>query len=153
MPLIRAKPGECGSVSGLSRWLASRVILAGPLREADEEALIRREAVDRLQLLVLGRMLPRHVRDQRAAQVGNVFPAGELAVDVDVVDDDVGRKLVAQAVDALFEVLRILLRPPVLQVAFGVELPPFVVEAVRQLMADGGARVAVVRRVVRLRGS
>ena len=49
------------------------------------------------------------------------------------------------------ESVGILLGPPILEVALGVELAALVVEAVRQLVADGGAGVAVVGRVVHLR--
>ena len=86
-----------------------------------------------------------------AAEVGDVLARGELAVDLDVVDDRVLRVLVGDALRALLEALGVLLRPPVPQIAVGVELPALVVEAVGQLVADGGAGVAVVRRVVELR--
>jgi hypothetical protein len=52
---------------------------------------------------------------------------------------------------AFLESFRVLLGPPVLQVALGVELAAFVVEGVGQFVADGAAGVAVVRRVVHLR--
>src|SRR5438105_8850795 len=44
------------------------LVLAGPLRESDEEALIGREAVDRLRLVGIGRF-PRQVGEQSAAEV------------------------------------------------------------------------------------
>jgi hypothetical protein len=47
--------------------------------------------------------------------------------------------------------LAVLRGPPVLQVALGVVLAALVVEAVGELVADGGAGVAVVGRVVHLR--
>ena len=46
------------------------------------------------------------------------------------------------------ELLAIFRRPPVAQVALGVELAAFVVEAVGQFMSNGGAGVAVVRGIV-----
>ena len=49
---------------------------------------------------------------------------------------------------ALFELLGVLGRPPVVQVALGVELAAFVVEAVRQLVADHHADAAEVDGVV-----
>ena len=45
---------------------------------------------------------------------------------------------------------RSVLGPPVLQIALGVELAAFVVEAVGQLVADGAAGVAVVGSIVDL---
>ncbi len=47
---------------------------------------------------------------------------------MDVVDDDELRILIADAVDAVFEALRIGRCPPVAEVALGVELPPFIIE-------------------------
>ena len=48
-------------------------------------------------------LLPGDVGEEGAAEVGNILSAGELGVDVDVVDDDVLGVLVADAVDAVFE--------------------------------------------------
>ena len=70
---------------------------------------------------------------------------------MNVIDDDVLRVLIADAVDAILEALGIGRRPPVAKVALGVELPALIVEGVGELMADGCAGVAVVRRVVQLR--
>ena len=49
---------------------------------------------------------------------------------------------------ALLEFFAVVFGPPVAQVALGVELAAFVVEAVRQFVADGAAGVAIVRRGV-----
>jgi hypothetical protein len=46
------------------------------LRESNEEALIGSEAVNRLQVLVFRLFLPRDVRQQRAAEIGDVFARG-----------------------------------------------------------------------------
>ena len=131
------------------------IVFASPLCVADEESLLRREAVAHRLLRFLrhrGHLgLPCHPAQDQAAQVGDVLAQRELAVDLDVVDDRVLRVLVDDALRALFERLRILLRPPVLQVTVGVELAALVVERVRQFVADGAARVAVVRSVVHLR--
>ena len=70
---------------------------------------------------------------------------------MDVVDDDVGGELVAEAVDAVFERLGVVFSPPVFQVAFGVELAALVVEGVGEFVADGGSGVAVVGAVVAFR--
>jgi hypothetical protein len=65
--------------------------------------------------------------------------------------DRVLRILVADALGALSKLLGVALRPPVAQVPRAVELPSLVVEAVRELVADRAAGVAVVRGVVHLR--
>ncbi len=62
---------------------------AVPLREADEEALLRGEAVDRLKVFVFVGIFPRHVGQNFAAQIGNVFAERELAVDVNIFDGDI----------------------------------------------------------------
>src|SRR5208282_2564033 len=77
------------------------VVLASPLRVPDEEPLIGTEAVDGLQVLSLGRLLPRDVGEQGAAQVGHIFPTRQLTVDVDIVHHDVLRVLILHAGDAL----------------------------------------------------
>src|ERR1051325_5672289 len=48
-------------------------------------------------------------------------------------------------------VLHILSRPPIPEIAFGIELSALIVEPVRQLMADDAANSAVVGRIVGLR--
>ena len=98
-----------------------------------------------------GGILPGKVGEERAAEIGNVFSAGELAVDVDVIHDDEFGELVAHAIDLLLEVLRVGFGPPILQVAGGVELAAFIVKAVGEFVSDGGASVAVVGRGVELR--
>src|SRR5580704_2244713 len=118
---------------GLEPAVGLTSVFACPLGEADEEALVGGEAFDRLQLLTRGCPLPGYVGDKSAAEVGYVFAAGELAVDVNVVDDDVASELVAKAVDVIFEALGVFLGPPVFEVAFAVELAALVVEGVGEL--------------------
>ena len=48
-------------------------VAAGPLRHADEEALIGRQAVDGLQRLILGGFLPGDVSEERSAQIGGIL--------------------------------------------------------------------------------
>ena len=52
-PLIRYSCGEWGLMRGAQAQGLGAVAAAGPLREADEEALLGRQAVPRLQLLAL----------------------------------------------------------------------------------------------------
>ncbi len=145
--------GEAGGVGvgeGVDAEVFGAVVLAGPLGHADPVALVGGEAVAGGEGLAGCLFLPGDVGEEGAADVGYVFSAGEFGVDVDVVDDDVGRVLVADAVDAVFEVFGVGWGPPVLEVAGGVELAAFVVEGVGELVADGGAGVAVVGGVVEL---
>src|SRR5208337_132593 len=79
------------------------LVLAGPLPEPDEEALIGSEAVDGLQVLSLGRVLPRDVGEQLPAKVGHIFATGQLTVDVDIVHYDVLRVLLPDTGDARVE--------------------------------------------------
>ena len=97
---------------GYSRVFRTR-IFTGPLSIADEETLIGSEAVLRFELLPVGLGLPRDVRKQQAAEVGDVFAAGQFGVDLDVVDDHVLRVLLTLAVDAVFKTLGVGGRPPV----------------------------------------
>ena len=95
-------------------------------------------------VVVLGALHVGHEGEQQAAVVGGVFAEGELAVDLDVVDGGEGAVFVDEAVGAGGEVLEVFGSPPVVEVALGVELAAFVVEAVGELVADDGADVAVV---------
>src|ERR1700677_1827685 len=99
--------------NGADAEILGTIIIAGPLCETDEEPLVRSEAVDRLEVLVFRSALPCDVSDQCATEVGNILSTGELAVDVDVIDDDVVGELLALAVDAVFKALCIVLGPPV----------------------------------------
>src|SRR5580698_5631119 len=92
-----------GVVYGLESAVGFTGVLACPLGEADEETLVGGKAFDGLQVFGCGCFLPGDVGDESTAEVGYVFAAGELAVDVDVIDDDVGGELVAEAVDSVFE--------------------------------------------------
>ena len=107
------------------------VILAGPLRIADEEALVGSEAVFRFQAHSGRLLFPSEVGEEGATEVCNVFAAGEFGVDVDVVDDDVVRVLIALAVDAIFKAPGVGWCPPVAQIALSVELATFIIEPVR----------------------
>jgi hypothetical protein len=126
------------------------LVAARPLRHPDEEALIRRESVERRKVLSLGGFLPRQKRQPGAAEIGQILSQRQLAVDFDVVDDGEAGILVGNAFGGSFEGLRVGLGPPVFQISVGVELPALIVEAVRQFMTDGCAGVAVVRRIIQL---
>src|SRR3954452_6605326 len=148
-PVDAVLPGRMRIRDRVRAQILRTLVLARPLRESDEESLIGREAIDRFRLVRIGRF-PGQIREQSAAEIGDVFTRGQLRIDLDVVDDRVARVLLAHAIDALLERLRIRGRPPVLEISLRVELPPFVIERVRQLVANRRAGVAVVRRVVHL---
>src|SRR5271166_1366309 len=135
---------------GAGAQVLRTIVLAGPLGEADEEALVRSQTVAVGELLVLVGFFPRNVGQNRAAEIGDVFTLGQLRVDVDVVHYNVLAVLVHDTVRVLHELLGVLRGPPVLQISLGVELPPFVIEAVRQFVSYGRSSVAVVGRVVHL---
>src|SRR5215472_12801393 len=126
------------------------LVLTGPLRVADEEPLVGRKAVAFIQMLIFGSGFPRCVRQDQPAQVCDVLALGELAVDLDVVDDDVLGILIDHALAALLELLGIVLAPPVAQITLGVELAALVVEAVGEFVTNRASGIAVVRSIVQL---
>src|SRR6185437_14131051 len=130
---------------GMQAQVLRALVLAGPLRIAHEEALLGREAVAPGQRLVRALHTPGHVSQDQAAEIGDVLTQGETAVDVDVVNDHVFRVLVDDALGAFVELLGVLIAPPVFQIPCRIELAPLIVKAVRQLMTDGAAGIAVVR--------
>ena len=67
-------------------------------------------------------VLEGHVRDGQPAEVGDAFAEHQLAVFVQIVRDDVAVELLFDAGGARLEILEVLGRPPVAQVALGVVL-------------------------------
>src|SRR5205085_8530825 len=119
------------------------------LRPAEEEALLGREVVNAgRSRLALERLLEGVVGDREAAEVCDRLAADELARLVQARLDLEGVELLDDAVRAVFKVLHVGGRPPVLEVAGEVELRSLVVEAVRDLVADDRADAAVVDGVV-----
>src|ERR1700691_4351674 len=70
------------------------LVFTGPLRVSYKETLLRRQPVARLQCHIFGLHLPRHPGENQAAQVGDVFAFGQLAIDLYVVHHHVLRILV-----------------------------------------------------------
>lgn len=64
-------------------------VAAPALSVTDEEALLGREVVERIKLLILGVLFPRHVGEQEAAEIGDIFTECQFPVDLDVIDDGV----------------------------------------------------------------
>src|SRR5213595_4297642 len=70
---------------GVDAQVLRALVLAGPLREADEEALLRRKAFAAVQRLARHLGFPGHPRENFAAKIGRVFAHRQLAVDRDVI--------------------------------------------------------------------
>src|SRR5260221_10295271 len=73
------------------------------LAVGDKESLLWCESSDRLQLLALRIVLPRHVGQDQSAQVGDIFAQGQLSVDPDVVHSHILRILIGNATGALLK--------------------------------------------------
>ena len=86
-------------------------------------------------------MLPGDVCQQGTTEVGHILAERKAAIDVYIVDRQVLGVLVPHARYPLLERLGVRRRPPVLQIALRIELPAFIVEAVRQLVSYGRACV------------
>ncbi len=128
-------------------------VFAPVLGKGDVEALRAGVAVDlcrRVDARLLRALEIGHVGEQKAAVIRGVFAQGEPAVDVHVVHRNELAVLVHEAGGADLEVLFVLGGPPIVQVAVAVELRSLIVEAVRELMADDAADMAVVHREIGL---
>src|SRR5208283_472555 len=117
-------------------------------RPAEEESLVGRHAVNRGDVPPFDRLLKRGVRDRDPAKIRDAFSLDELAVLVQAGLHDVAVELLDDAGGALLEILAVLRRPPISQIALSVELAASVVEAVRHLVADHGADAAIVERLI-----
>ena len=106
-------------------------VAAGPLRHADKEALIRREPIDRLSRSETWSRpstpcTPGSCRPDRR----HLRPSVSLPLILMSSITVYSRILIRDAFGALFELGAVLLGPPVVQIALGVELAALVVEAV-----------------------
>src|SRR5512134_1084449 len=114
--------------------------IAAELAPADEELLLRREAVDdRLRSLALAGLQVAVERDLGPGQVADRLAQHQLAVVVHARLDEVALELLDHTLPAGLELLQVLVGPPVLQPALRVVLRALVVEAVADLVADHGA--------------
>src|SRR5258708_1379705 len=128
--------------------LAFARVLAPDLRPRDKEALFGRETVDELAFLAHQRALERLVGEGDAAEVGDVFAEGQLAVDVHAGQHLIAVELVHHLLGAGLELLGVGLRPPLREVAVSVVVATLVVEAVRDFVADDRPDAAVVDGVI-----
>src|SRR5207237_3253866 len=90
----------------------------------------------------------RHQRQARAAIIRGVFALGEQAVLLYARLGNLLGVLVRDALAALVVLLGIGRRPPVAQIALGIELAPLVVEAMGDLVPDHRAGAAEVNGIV-----
>src|SRR6185436_11953859 len=99
------------------------------------------------------RLLESIVGNVESAEVGDVLPQRQIAIDL---LGQAGRRGVAVVLRYQFAGQRletggIFLRPPLLEIARGSKARALVVIAVRELVADGRADGAVVQRVIGVR--
>ena len=139
-----------GIDGGIHAFAFVACVLAPALSVSDKEALLGSEPVDRIKLLASNLILPGNVCQHQAAQVGDIFSQGELAVDLDVIHGYVLRILIGNTIGAFVELLAIFQCPPVAQISVSIELASFVVEAVGEFVSNGGSGVAIVGSVVGL---
>src|SRR4029077_957696 len=149
---IYAKLRRRMRIGGESQLLVFVANLRPPNRgERHEEALFRREAVDLFVALLwmfVQRFLQRGVGEFDSADISDVFALGELAIDVLTRQRLVSVVLLYDRTRTLLKFCGGFRRPPVTQIACGIELPSLIVKAVRHFMADHGANRAVVYCVV-----
>src|SRR5579864_4895939 len=123
-------------------------------REREEEALLRRKAVDLLIALLgmfIERLLQCGISDLHSAYVRDVFALGQFAIDVQTRQSFVFVVLIDYRLAALFVSVGGFFRPPIGQIADLVVLPALIVETVRHFMSDHATDPAVVHRVVSVR--
>ena len=97
------------------------------------------------------RLLQRSVSEFHSADIRDVFALRQLAVYMQARQRLIFVVLLHDRTRAFLKFLGGLRCPPIAQVAFGVELPSLIIEAVRHLMADDGANPAVIHCLVGVR--
>src|SRR5205807_6950734 len=93
-------------------------------------------------------IMERHQSDAGAAIVRGVFSQSEPAVQFQIVHRGKAAVLVGDATGASFKLLRILWGPPIAEIPLGIELAPFIIEAVGQFMANHQADGAKIDCIV-----
>src|ERR1700691_4679496 len=99
--------------SGLQSFGFVARIRTPALPVSDKEALLRREAVDRLERLALRIFLPRHVSQNHSAQIGDILAQSQFSRDLDVIHDYVLRILIRDTTGALLKRFGVFRSPPV----------------------------------------
>src|SRR5215470_1308220 len=113
-------------------------VFAPDAPKAEKKSLIWSVAVDRLpRFLVLGyQLVQSHERDAGTAIIGGVLAQSQLAIQLEVANGGEAAVFISYATCALFEFSGVCCCPPIAQIAFGIVLAPFIIEAVSQFMPD-----------------
>src|ERR1700730_18101567 len=133
---------------GLQARCLCPLICTPHLGPSEEEALLRREAVDIFRAFALDGFLVCSISDGQASEVADALAEHELAVLVQAGLHFVAIELIHHAVPTLSEVLAVVRRPPLVQVAFAVKFGALIVKAMADFVADDGTNSAVVHSVV-----
>ena len=120
------------------------------LCESQKESLVCRQPVNLQRLLTAQNIHQRHVRQTQPAIIGNVLAFSQLPVQLQIASHNKFAILFLNAAGPLVELFRVGRRPPVHQIAFGIELSTLIVKAVRQFVPNYSADTAVVHCIVKL---
>src|ERR1043165_869214 len=153
---VRERPVDAKTCQRVLVALRHQSLPLGPgllrpdLCPAEKETLLGCKAADigRTRLALHG-FLKGVISHVEAAQIGDGFARHQLALHVETLLHFVAAELVDDALGALLEILHVGVGPPVLEIAFLVELRALIVEAVRDFVADDRADGPVVDRIVR----
>jgi hypothetical protein len=128
------------SLRGHAQFLFA-AILTPNLAETEEEALFCAVSIHlRRRLAGHGQTIhERQIGKAQAAIVSRVFAERQFAIQMNTGNGTKCRVFVNDALLTRLEGVRILLAPPVAQIARRVELPPFIVESMSQFVPDYGA--------------
>src|SRR5208282_521272 len=121
-------------------------------RETKEESLLWGVAINLLAFFS-GFVVCDHVPERRQSNacptvIGGVFAERESAIELEIVNRDKIAVLIGDTTDALFKLLAIFGRPPVVQVALRIVLASLVVKTVGQLVSDHQPNAAEVHGIV-----
>ena len=100
------------------------LILTPDLSPSQEQTLLRGEAVLLRERLACEQIHQRHIGDSESAVISNILTEREFAFHLEFVHRRVVPILLCNALGPALKLLQILFRPPVVQISFGIELPP-----------------------------
>src|ERR1700733_3351732 len=126
-------------------------LVAAKLSPCNEELLLGGKAIHICRTrLPLERLLICEECDLRSAQITNALPEHQLSVVMNIFLDEVMIELISDACGTQLEIFQVRFGPPVAQTAQKIKLCAFIVEAVRNLVADHHTDRAVIHRVDRI---
>ncbi len=100
------------------------LVFAPDLCPTHKEALVRSKSIGGLLRSVSQHIKQGHMSNAHAAVVGGVLAQGELAANVHVIDRDEAVVFIDEAGLEVVELLAVFVRPPVVQVALGINWLP-----------------------------